>query len=269
MRVSIGQIASTEDKVANLAAITSSAERAATDGSALLVLPEVSMYFRHEVDSLWGENAETIPGPFTTAVDEVAARWRIAIAVGMLEKIPADDRAHNTIYVTSSEGKQIGVYRKVHLYDAFGFRESDVIAPSGDPGSLLFDLNGIRFGVITCYDLRFPESSRALVDEGADVILLPSAWTPGVRKEDHWETLVRARAIENTVFVVAANQAVPQSTGGSLVVDPMGIVLAQLVEGSETRTVELDEDRVSAVRLTNPCVANRRFRVERTADVGA
>jgi predicted amidohydrolase len=267
MRVAIAQLGPGPSTSDNLAAIAQATTRASNDGSALVVFPEMSMFFQHDLDDSYVRAGQTIPGPFTAAVDALAKKHRIAITVGMIEAVPGEDHVHNTIYVTSADGTQIGAYRKVHLYDAFGLRESDVIAPSDDLEPTLFDIGGIRFGVMTCYDLRFPESARVLIDAGAEVLLLPSAWTPGFRKEDHWETLIRARAIENTCYVVAANQATPLSTGSSMVVDPMGLVIVHLADGPDVRSADIDAQRIAAVRLTNPSLANRRYRVQRSADV--
>ena len=198
MKVSIGQLAVTADKALNLMAIEKAVADAARAGSALIVFPEMSMWFKHGLDDAFIENAESIPGPFTRALHELATKHSVAIAAGMMERVDGERRVFNTIYVTSASGEVIGKYRKMHLYDAFGLRESDIIAPSNSSEPMVFEIDGTVFGLMTCYDVRFPESGRLLVDAGAQVILLPSAWTPGVRKEDHWETLVRARAIENT-----------------------------------------------------------------------
>lgn len=267
MKVSIGQLAVTADKAANLAAIAKATAEAASAGAHLIVFPEMAMWFKHGLDDAFIANAEKIPGGFSSALDEIASKHSIAIAAGMIESVEGEARVYNTIYVTSSTGKLIGTYRKMHLYDAFGLRESDVIAPSNTNGPTVFELDGVKFGLMTCYDVRFPESARLLVDAGAEVLLVPAAWTPGVRKEDHWETLVRARAIENTSYVVASNQSAPLSTGSSMIVDPMGIVVAQLMEGPETRTAEVSALRVAAVRAANPCIANRRFQVNPSARV--
>lgn len=269
MRVSLGQLSPGTDKKSNLAAIAEQAAKAAREGASLVAFPEMSMYFKHELDESFAANAEPIPGSFSAAIDAIAKKENIAIVVGILETIPHDSRPANTLYVTSNRGETIAQYRKVHLYDAFGLRESNIIAPSDEVNAVLFDLEGLRFGLMTCYDLRFPESARILIDHGADAVILPSAWTPGVRKEDHWETLVRARAIENTCYLIAPNQALPLSTGGSLAVDPMGIVLTQLTEQPGLATVELSKERVTSVRSTNPCISNRRFRVAPLSNVAS
>jgi deaminated glutathione amidase len=149
-------------------------------------------------------------------------------------------------------------YRKIHLYDSFGYRESDVLE-AGPIEPATFDLCGTVVGLITCYDLRFPELARRLVDSGAEVLLVPAAWVAGPRKVDHWTTLLRARAIENTVYVVGVGQPPPRYTGHSMVIDPLGDVLAEGGEESEILTVDIDPTRVAEARRTNPSLANRRL----------
>ena len=136
----------------------------------------------------------------------------------MFETSADPARPYNTLLV---RGAADAAYRKIHLYDSFGYRESDALSP-GDLTPVLVDVAGFRVGLMTCYDLRFPELARLLVDRGAEVLVVPSAWVAGPRKVEHWRTLVRARAIENTVFVVAAAQPGPRYSGHSMVVDPLG-----------------------------------------------
>jgi predicted amidohydrolase len=179
----------------------------------------------------------------------------------MAEAVPGERRAFNTVAAVAPDGELIGVYRKVHLYDAFGYAESDTIIPGELTDPLLFDLGDLRFGVMTCYDLRFPEIARVLVDAGATAIALPAAWAAGPAKEDHWATLVRARAIENTCFVLASAQTGPRCTAQSMIVDPMGTVLACAGEQPGLALATIGAARVDQVRKTNPSLANRRFRV--------
>jgi predicted amidohydrolase len=124
---------------------------------------------------------------------------------------------------------------------------------------VLTDVGGLTVGLMTCYDLRFPELGRALVDRGAEVLVVPAAWVAGERKLDHWRTLVRARAIENTVYVVAAAQPAPRYTGHSMVVDPLGDVLAEAGDGDEVITAVLEREALEQARRTNPSLANRRM----------
>src|SRR5439155_4191121 len=129
-------------------------------------------------------------------------------------------------------------------YDAFGFRESDRVAP-GDGETLVFGLDGIAFGVQTCYDVRFPELTRHLAGRGAEVVLLPAAWVPGPLKEAHWEVLVRARAIESTVYVAAAGLTGRRFTGSSMLVDPMGVAVVRAGEAETLLVGDVDRDRLA------------------------
>src|SRR5207302_8520882 len=174
--------------------------------------------------------AEPLDGPFVTALGDGARRHGIAVVAGVFEPAPGPDgRVLNTVVALGRDGAQLGAYRKIHLYDAFGYRESDRIRP-GDGETLLFALDGVTFGVETCYDVRFPELTRHLAARGAEVVLLPAAWVPGPLKEAHWEVLVRARAIESTVYVAAAGLAAPRFTGSSLLADPMGVAVVRAGE---------------------------------------
>jgi predicted amidohydrolase len=131
--------------------------------------------------------------------------------------------------------------------------------PVGEVGT--FEADGLVLGLQTCYDLRFPEVTRRLVDAGADIVLVPAEWVPGPLKEDHFVTLLRARAIENTVYVAAAGQCAPTGSGHSMVIDPMGVVLASLGEQTGTAVASATRERIEAVRKINPALALRRFTV--------
>jgi predicted amidohydrolase len=144
------------------------------------------------------------------------------------------------------------------MYDSFGYQESKVLAP-GPLEPATFELEGTTFGILTCYDLRFPELARRLVDDGTEVILVPAAWVAGPRKVYHWTTLLRARAIENTVFVVGVGQPAPRSSGHSMVIDPLGDVLVEGGDDAEILTAEIDLSAVGEARRTNPSLANRRL----------
>jgi predicted amidohydrolase len=149
----------------------------------------------------------------------------------------------------------------VHLYDAFGQRESDWVEP-GTPGAAeTFESGGLRFGLMTCYDLRFPESARMLADAGADVALVPAQWVRGPLKEHHWRTLIAARAIENTMYVAAADHAPPLGVGNSLVVDPLGTAIAGIATATDVAVAHADCDLIGEVRRANPALELRRYRV--------
>ncbi|WP_307816535.1 carbon-nitrogen hydrolase family protein [Nocardioides limicola] len=200
--------------------------------------------------------AETVDGPFGRALSQVAAERDTTVIAGMFERSTDPARPHNTLLV---RGAVETSYRKIHLYDSFGYRESDRLT-GGPLQPVVCEVGGFRIGLMTCYDLRFPELARALVDAGAEVLVVPAAWVAGERKVDHWRTLVRARAIENTVWVLAAGQPPPRYTGHSLAVDPWGDVLAEAGdEADAVLRITLDASELTRARETNPSLANRRF----------
>lgn len=251
MRVALVQEAAGLDPDANRARLADLVPA----GADLVVLPEAFARDFGEAGSDVGAYAEPVDGRFADEVDRVAAVRRTTVVAGMFETGPDAARPYNTLVV---RGAAEAAYRKVHLYDSFGYRESDRLT-AGPPAPVVVDVAGARVGLMTCYDLRFPELARLLVDEGAEVLVVPAAWVAGERKVDHWRTLVRARAIENTVYVVACGQPGPRYSGHSMVVDPLGDVLAEAGEGPELLTAELRPDVLEQARRTNPSLANRRL----------
>jgi predicted amidohydrolase len=230
-------------------------EAATPAGADLVVLPEAFARDFGEAGSDVGPYAEPADGPFGRELARVAELRGTTVVAGMFERSDDPERPWNTLLV---RGGAVASYRKIHLYDSFGYRESDRLA-AGPTEPILVEVGGFVVGLMTCYDLRFPELARALVDRGAEVIVVPAAWVAGPRKADHWRTLVRARAIENTVFVAAAGQPGPRYTGHSLVVDPMGDVLAEADDGPAVLTATLSRDALAEARRTNPSLANRRL----------
>jgi predicted amidohydrolase len=219
----------------------------------LVVFPEAFARDFGEPGSELAGVAEPLDGAFVTEVERVAAERGTTIVAGLFEQ--TDGVPFNTLVV---RGAARADYRKIHLYDSFGYRESDVLAP-GQLTPVTFDLDGTTVGLLTCYDLRFPELARALVDRGAEVLLVPAAWVAGPRKVEHWTTLLRARAIENTVHVVGVGQPGPRYTGHSMVVGPMGDVMVLGGDGTQTLRADLDPAAVAEARRTNPSLANRRL----------
>ena len=206
--------------------------------------------------------AEPLDGPWVTALAEAAREHRTAVIAGVFEP-SGDGRVYNTAVAIDAGGEVAGAYRKIHLFDAFGYRESDEIAPGDVP--VVVELAGRRIGLITCYDLRFPELARALVDRGADLLVIIASWAQGTFKEEHWVTLVRARAIENTVWTAAVDKAPdppkaegPTGVGRSLLVDPMGTVQADLGPFPAVRVVDTDDEVTERVRRILPVLAHRR-----------
>jgi predicted amidohydrolase len=251
LRVALVQQASDLDPVVNRSRLADLVPA----GADLVVLPEAFARDFGPPGSDVSGFAEPVDGPFATEVDKVAAERGTTVVAGMFEPGEDPGRPFNTLVV---RGAAEAAYRKIHLYDSFGYRESDRLTP-GPLEPVVVEVGGFVLGLMTCYDLRFPEMARALVDRGAEVLVVPAAWVAGPRKVDHWRTLVRARAIENTVFVVAAGQPAPRYSGHSLVVDPLGDVLAEAGDGPETVTATLDRDVLAEARRTNPSLANRRL----------
>ncbi len=221
----------------------------------LVVLPEAFARDFGAAGSDVSGYAEGVDGPFATEVARVAEERRTTVVAGMFETGPSPQRPYNTLVV---RGGAEAAYRKIHLYDSFGYRESDRLS-AGDPQPALVDIAGLRVGLMTCYDLRFPELARALVDGGAELLVVPAAWVAGDRKVEHWRTLLRARAIENTVFVAAAAQPAPRYCGHSMVVDPLGDVLVEAGDEATTVRATLDREVLTGARRTNPSLANRRL----------
>jgi predicted amidohydrolase len=221
----------------------------------LVVLPEAFARDFGEAGSDISAYAEPLDGPFATEVARVARERGTTMVAGMFETSGDPGRPFNTLVV---RGSAEAAYRKIHLYDSFGYRESDRLS-AGAPEPAVVDVGGFAVGLMTCYDLRFPELARALVDRGAEVLVVPAAWVAGPRKVEHWRTLVRARAVENTVFVAAVGQPGPRYSGHSMVVDPLGDVLAEAGEEAEVLRVSLERESLDTARRTNPSLANRRL----------
>ena len=226
----------------------------------LVIAPEAAMHDFGQSGMPLGPVAQRLDGPFVASMAKLAAERGTAFVAGMFEVSDDPGRPYNTLVLLDASGDVVATYRKTHLYDSFGYSESDRLR-QGDPVPVVADVAGVRIGLMTCYDLRFPEQARALVDAGADLLVVPAAWVRGPLKESHWETLLRARAIENTVYVAAAAQCGRHYCGRSMLVDPLGIPVAGLgeAEGVATGTVSLD--RIRDVRATNPALTHRRWAV--------
>ncbi|NYF17286.1 putative amidohydrolase [Microbacterium sp. AK009] len=247
------------DADANRRTVGELVRSAAGRGARVIVLPEYSNYFIDPFDHSLAENAESLDGPFVTALHQLAGQTQTHIVAGLLER-GDEGRVRNTV-VAVAEGGVVAVYRKIHLYDAFGQQESDWIQPGEVSAPETFRVDGIAFGLMTCYDLRFPEMGRTLVDAGATAFLVPAEWVRGPLKEHHWQTLLQARAIENTAYVVAADHPPPLGVGLSVVVDPEGITVTGVGSGTDVAIAHLDPALIDRVRQKNPALRLRRFRV--------
>src|SRR5690606_25936143 len=206
--------------------------------------------------------AQPLDGPFVTALARLAADTGVHLVAGVVETTAPDDgRIHNTLVVLGPDGTLRTHYRKVHLYDAFGQRESDIVRPGPlDAPDRVADA-WLTISRQTCFDMRLPEGFRRLAAAGAQVLLLPAQWIPGPGKVDQWTTLLRARAIENTVYLAAADHCGPRGAGHSMIVDPAGRVVSELADEPGIALASLEPDLLDKVRRTNPSLSLRRFTV--------
>ncbi|QNN54954.1 carbon-nitrogen hydrolase family protein [Nocardioides mesophilus] len=257
MSVTLVQKASSTDPAVNRAALVVVDEVADQQRPDLVVLPEAYARDFGPAGSDVAPYAEELDGPFVTRLSGLAARHGFTLVAGMFQRSEDPERPYNTLVVVGPEGLR-ATYRKIHLYDSFGYRESDRLSP-GPLEPVVVDVAGVRVGLMTCYDLRFPEMARALVDRGAELLVVPSAWVAGERKVAHWRTLLAARAIENTVYVAAAGQPGPRYTGHSALVAPTGDVVAELGEDEGVLTAAVERTLLEEVRRANPSLANRRL----------
>lgn len=258
--VAVAQFAPSADREGNLAAVEELVTTAARRGARVVLLPEYASYFVDPFDASLAAHAEEVDGPFTRRVRELAAAHDVVVVAGLLERAADAARVRNTVVAVDASGV-VAAYRKLHLYDAFGQRESDWVEPGAIAAPETFEIDGIRFALMTCYDLRFPEVARVLADSGAQVILVAAEWVRGPLKEHHWHTLLHARAIENTLYVAAADHPPPLGVGASLIVDPTGTEVAGVGTATDVAVAWVDPAVVDRVRRVNPALALRRFRV--------
>ncbi|HVL59858.1 MAG TPA: carbon-nitrogen hydrolase family protein [Microbacterium sp.] len=259
--IAVAQFAPGDDTAENLAEIMRLTELATARGARLVIFPEYSSYFTPQPGPDWVEAAQSVRGPFTGALAALADRLGVHVVAGMIERIEGQSRVANTVVAVAPHHGVIARYRKLHLYDAFGQRESEWVAPGEIAPPELFEAGGLTFGLQTCYDARFPEVTRRIVDAGADVVCMPAEWVRGPLKEAHWRVLTTARALENTIFVAAADHAPPVGAGNSMIVDPMGVEVATIGESTDVAIAWVSRERIDAVRRINPALALRRFDV--------
>ncbi|RUM96102.1 hydrolase [Pseudaminobacter arsenicus] len=266
--VAAAQVAGTADIDKNLAAIEALAAQAAGKGAELIVFPEAVMYEYSASAERLARMANEHGEHCESRLEAIALQHKIAIVAGTYSK-GEGHLARNMMVAVGPDGAWLGRYQKLHLYDAFHYKESEKNEPAKlqpDFGELVtFDLAGFRFGLLNCYDIRFPEMSRALIDRGADVLLVSSGWVPGPLKEFHWETLLKARAIENTCFVAASCQPAPSSVGLSMILDPNGIPVSTVPAGEGLAITTIDTDRLAKVREVLPCLGHRRYAIAQRA----
>jgi deaminated glutathione amidase len=263
LRVALAQIVAGADPAANLELVADNTARAARRGAQLVLFPEATM-------RCFGlplrEVAEPVDGPWAKGLRDIADHHTLVIIAGMFS--PSDDgRVRNTLRAV---GRGVDAhYDKIHLFDAFGFSESETVAPGSEP--VIIEVAGVPVGLTTCYDVRFPGLYTALADRGADVICLGASWGAGPGKVDQWRLLTRARALDSTTYLIAAGQADPRSIdvsvrssaptgiGYSTAISPYGATLAELEAEPGLLLVDLDLELIREARAALPVLANRRF----------
>ena len=256
MRVAAGQFAVTPVWRTNAQTCVAMMQQAEREGAALLVLPEALLARDDNDPDLSVKSAQTLDGAFLQLLLAESGRNRLTTVL-TLHVPSAEGRATNTLVVLR-DGEVIAHYHKLHLYDAFAMQESRRVDP-GQQIPPVIEGEGFRVGLMTCYDLRFPELALSLALNGADLLVLPTAWVRGPQKEHHWATLLAARALDTTCYIVAAGECGTRNIGLSRIVDPLGTTLAGA--GSEPQLIfaDLSADDLARVRERLPVLQNRRF----------
>jgi deaminated glutathione amidase len=262
MRVALAQIRSGTDPSANLALVEDYTRRAADTGARLVLFPEATMCrFGVPLAAI----AEPLDGPWATGVRQIAERAGIVVVAGMF--VPADSQDGRTRVTNTLVAAGPGVdahYDKIHLYDAFGFTESNTVAPGREP--VIIEVDGVTVGLTLCYDVRFPELYVELARRGAQLITVHASWGTGPGKLKQWTLLARARAIDTTGFVAAVDQAYPgdeiaalgpTGVGGSVVASPVGEIVASAGDDPSLLVSDIDLDAAGKVRETIAVMNNR------------
>ncbi|GKW16342.1 hydrolase [Pectobacterium carotovorum subsp. carotovorum] len=256
MKVALGQFAVDREWQQNAMTITEFMSAAQQNGADLLVLPEGVLARDITNPNMVLTAAQPLDGPFISHLLEASKGSDLTTLLCV--HIPnGEGKVWNTLLALRN-GEIVAQYRKLHLYDAFSVQESENVLAGADVPPLL-TIAGLNVGLMTCYDIRFPELARRLVLDGADVLVLPSAWIKGPLKEAHWELLVRARALENTTYLVAVGECGVKNIGNSMVVDPLGVVVVQAPETPALLYADIDPERLAYARQILPVLANRRF----------
>ena len=261
-RIAIAQIKSSTDKRQNLDMARALIDEAKNKSAQLIAFPEFLMAFSPGEQSAaeLAALAESIDGPFVNALRTAAGASQTAVLATIYETCAIPNRVFDTALWIDGGGNIAAVYRKLHLYDAFGFKESDKFHPGADIAEPVSWADA-RCGVMICYDLRFPEMARMLALGGADVLFAPSGWVQGDMKLDHWQTMIKARALENGCYVVAPDQTGNIYIGHSLVVDPFGRIVTDMGDREGLEIVDLDLGIVAEAREKLPLLKNRRAEV--------
>ncbi|RMW35842.1 MAG: carbon-nitrogen hydrolase family protein [Nitrosopumilus sp.] len=259
MKAAVVQFKASTNKETNLKKIVSYIEKASSKNATLCAFPEFMMFYTNSTQTpkQLAALSETITGNFVKTIAKAAKENRIQVVGSFYEKSRKKDRVYDTSFVIDKTGKVISTYRKIHLYDALGFRESDKMASGSKIAKPVKTTLG-KVGMMICYDLRFPEMSRSLAAAGSEILVAPSAWVKGNMKEEHWITINKTRAIENGCYVIAPDQVGNIYCGRSLVVDPYGKVLLDMKKKQGIGYANIDLKKVKQTRKVLPLLKNRR-----------
>ena len=258
-KIALVQFKASTDKKKNLPKILDYIKQAAKNNADMCTFPEYMMFYTPKTQTARqvAQEAETINGEFVSAICDSARKNSIAIVGTMYEKSRKKDRVYDTSFIINKSGKVTGKYRKIHLYDALGFKESDKMS-SGNLIPMPTKTIVGKIGMMICYDLRFPEMSRSLAARGTEVLLAPSAWVNGPMKEEHWITLNKSRAIENGCYVIAPDHLGHVYSGRSLAIDPYGRILLDMKKRQGIGYVNISLEKVYEIRKKLPLLKNRR-----------
>lgn len=257
MKIALAQTTLSTSPQENLETAHRFFELVAGTGVDLLVFPEMFMALPQRGVRL-SAVAEPLDGPFVGALARLARNYRVGSVFGIWEQSDEHpDKAINSAVAVDRHGATVACYHKIHLFDALSVHESENMVGGIDPPPI-FPLARMQVGLAICYDLRFPELFRYLVRLGADVVIVPSAWYGGPMKEEHWLTLLKARAIENTCYVVGVTACGNPFSGRSAIFDPFGVMLAGAGEDEELVISTLRRERIDAVREKLPVLQHTR-----------
>jgi predicted amidohydrolase len=266
-KAAIVQMKSSVNKELNLLHSLKLINEAAKKKARLICFPEFQMAYsppEQKSESLY-KIAEEITGNFVSTLSNSAKQNRINVIATLYEIINTNEKNHkvfDTGVIINELGKLQSIYRKVHLYDALGFKESKKLLA----GSIIEKPSKTsvgKLGLLICYDMRFPEISRILTVNGANILVSPSAWVAGFMKREHWEIMVRARAIENGVYVLAPNQVGNIYCGHSMAIDPFGSTIVDMENREGIEFIDIDSSKIDTTRRTLPLLMNRRTDVYR------
>jgi len=258
-KIAVIQFKVSTNKDQNLKKILNYIESAAKKGADLCAFPEFMMFYTNTSQTSFqlANLAETINGEFVKKIVKTAKDNSIMVVGTFYEKSKKKNRVYDTAFLINKSGKILSKYRKIHLYDALGFRESNKLIP-GSKITLPSKTKIGKIGMLICYDLRFPEMSRILAAAGSEILVAPSAWVKGKMKEEHWLTINKTRALENGCYVIAPDQVGNIYCGRSIVVDPFGKILVDMKKRQGISIVDISIHKVDEIRKVLPLLKHRR-----------